>query len=64
MLSTFLGIGIISTFVLTIFNSRRERQNAAAEQTVEQIKRHGAQLDKLLEENYECSARRHGSLSD
>ncbi len=55
--STFLGLGILGTFLLTLFNSRRERQSEAAQETIRQIKSHGAKFERLLLNNYEVSVK-------
>lgn len=57
LLSMFFGIGILGTFVVTLFNARREKQKAAAEEAIAQFKRSGNRLEELLEENYEVSAK-------
>ena len=54
--SMFFGIGILGTFVVTLFNARRDKQNAAAEQAIAKIKGAGNKLETRLEENYEVSA--------
>jgi xanthosine utilization system XapX-like protein len=57
LVSMFLGIGILGTFLLTLFNSRRERQSEAAKDTIRQIKNHGAKFERLFLENYEVSVK-------